>query len=430
MDEMERLPGKFGLDQRQLRTLGLTSLGGILEYYEFTLFIFLTPVIMKVFFPEGISLWLQQVQTLGIFAAGYIARPLGATLLATLGDRHGRRKAMLTSMTGMALATLAIGLLPGWHRIGAWAPLSLLLLRIVQGSAVGGELPAAIVLVAEHVPARRLGLAFGILGASFGMGFVLSSGLVDLLSLGLDQHQWQLFGWRLPFLLGGGMGLMMLWLRRHLDESPVFAASKETGKDGLLKRLARLWKEQRPALLRCLAASIAPAILIPAVQLYPATYFVVVAHYPLQQVAHAQAMMQVGTLCGALLGGWCVDRLGWRRMIPSVAICLLLALVHVYVFSRGEHLATSFFVLGAGVSYVVMVYQPLVYSFPPALRISGIAVVYNLSAAVFGGTTPMLLAVWTRHGPTALVVLPALACLISVVTTPWLWKYRRHDLLS
>ena len=153
------------LNRQDYKTLTLAALGGALEFYDFIIFVFFAAVVGELFFPADIPEWLRQVQTFGIFAAGYLARPLGGIIMAHFGDLVGRKKMFTLSILLMAVPTLAIGLLPTYASMGIIAPLLLLLMRILQGAAIGGEVPGAWVFVAEHVPERRIGIACGTLTA-------------------------------------------------------------------------------------------------------------------------------------------------------------------------------------------------------------------------------------------------------------------------
>ncbi|MEP6511899.1 MAG: MFS transporter, partial [Dokdonella sp.] len=141
------------LTRSDARTLVLAALGGALEFYDFVIFVFFTSVIAQLFFPPDTPDWLRQLQAFGLFAAGYLARPLGGILMAHFGDRSGRKRMFTLSVLLMAIPTLLIGVLPTYASIGYAAPLALLVLRILQGAAVGGEVPGAWTFVAEHVPA-------------------------------------------------------------------------------------------------------------------------------------------------------------------------------------------------------------------------------------------------------------------------------------
>ncbi|MEN3812626.1 MFS transporter [Chromobacterium piscinae] len=147
------------LNRQDCKTLFLAALGGALEFYDFIIFVFFAVVLGKLFFPPSMPDWLSQLQTFGIFAAGYLARPLGGIVMAHFGDLMGRKRMFTLSIVLMALPTLAMGMLPTYHEIGMAAPLLLLAMRILQGAAIGGEVPGAWVFVAEHAPARHTGFA-------------------------------------------------------------------------------------------------------------------------------------------------------------------------------------------------------------------------------------------------------------------------------
>src|SRR5580704_9815039 len=153
------------LTAKDYKTLSLATLGGLLEFYDFIIFVFFAKSIGQLFFPPGIPDWVRQFQTFGIFAAGYLARPIGGILMAHAGDLRGRKQMFTLSIFLMAVPTLGIGLLPNYAKLGIWAPVLLLLLRILQGVAVGGEVPGAWAFVSEHVDPSHVGIACGILTA-------------------------------------------------------------------------------------------------------------------------------------------------------------------------------------------------------------------------------------------------------------------------
>src|SRR5690606_26949605 len=147
--------------------------------------------------------WVRQLQTFGIFAAGYLARPLGGILLAHFGDLIGRKRMFMLSVLLMAIPTLLIGILPTYATIGIAAPILLLLLRMVQGAAVGGEVPGAYVFVAEHAPSGRMGLAGGVLTSALSLGILLGS--ITAVVIATFPEEAVLDGlWRAPFIIGGG----------------------------------------------------------------------------------------------------------------------------------------------------------------------------------------------------------------------------------
>jgi len=152
--------------------------------------------------------WLRQLQTFGIFAAGYLARPLGGIVMAHFGDLLGRKRMFMLSIFLMSVPTLAIGLLPTYAVIGIWAPLLLLLLRVLQGAAIGGEVPGAWVFVSEHVPPRHVGFACGVLTAGLTGGILLGSLVATGINKLYSPADLLAEGWRVPFIIGGIFGLL------------------------------------------------------------------------------------------------------------------------------------------------------------------------------------------------------------------------------
>ena len=149
------------LNRKDIKTLALAALGGGLEYYDFIVFVFFASVIGKLFFPPDTPEWLQQAQAFGLFAAGYLARPLGGIIMAHFGDLFGRKKMFTFGIFLMSIPTLLTGLMPTYASIGIVAPLALLVCRILQGAAMGGEAPGAWIFVSEHVPPKHVGFACG-----------------------------------------------------------------------------------------------------------------------------------------------------------------------------------------------------------------------------------------------------------------------------
>src|SRR5687767_5775498 len=194
------------LTRRDLRTLALAALGGALEFYDFIIFVFFTGAIAQLFFPPDTPEWLRQLQSYGLFAAGYLARPLGGIVMAHFGDRSGRKRMFALSVFMMAVPTLLIGMLPTYSTAGYAAPLALLLLRMVQGAAVGGEVPGAWVFVSEHVPEHRIGFACGTLTSGLTLGILLGSLVATAINKIYGPEQVLAFGWRVPFIVGGVFG--------------------------------------------------------------------------------------------------------------------------------------------------------------------------------------------------------------------------------
>jgi MFS family permease len=206
----------------ELRTLSLASLGGALEFYDFIIFVFFTAVIGKMFFPASLPDWMRQIQTFGIFAAGFLARPLGGIVMAHFSDIRGRKRMFTLSVLLMAIPTLLIGFLPTYRSIGVVAPLLLLAMRVMQGIAIGGEAPGGWVFVAEHARRGQVGFAVGLLTSGLSCGILLGSLVATGLNMAFSQAQIASGFWRVPFIIGGVFGFIAMLLRRWLEETPVF----------------------------------------------------------------------------------------------------------------------------------------------------------------------------------------------------------------
>ena len=280
--------GTGAISAEHWKVLSLSTLGGALEFYEFVVFLHMSPVISKLFSASDVAPWLAQLQVLGIYAVGYLVRPLGGTVLAALGDRIGRKRLFGITLLLMALGTLGIGLLPTYAQIGAAAPILLLLCRTGQGLAMGGEFPAAASYVMETVPENRISFAIGLLTVGFGLGSLLAVGVILLLSSQLPQADYLGWGWRVPFLAGGLFGLFSVYLRRSVKESPVFLQMAQAAHSAQRLPFSALFTRYRRELLVAIGLALVSGGLIQTVQLYPVAYFQVEMQWPRALMSSAQ----------------------------------------------------------------------------------------------------------------------------------------------
>ena len=404
------------LNQQDYKTLSLSALGGALEFYDFIIFVFFATVVGALFFPADMPSWLRLTQTFGIFAAGYLARPLGGILMAHFGDLLGRKRMFTLSIFLMAVPTLLIGLLPVYEQVGYAAPLLLLLMRVLQGAAIGGEVPGAWVFVAEHVPERRIGLACGTLTAGLTAGILLGSlmaTLINALYSAEEVHDW---AWRIPFIIGGVFGLLAVYLRRYLQETPIFAEmqhAKQLAEETPVKAILR---SHRPAIIQAmlltwvLSAGIVVVILLtpPLLQDY----------YKLAPTVtlHANSLAIVMLSLGCILAGWLCDRIGPGKVLVVGGVLLLISSLLFYglIGQHPEWLLPLYSITGLFVGMIGAVPYVMVRAFPPAMRFTGVSFSYNVSYAIVGGLTPMvvsLLMEWSTMGPALYV---AALCLLSI----------------
>lgn len=413
------------LDRRDARTLVLSALGGALEFYDFVVFVFLALPLGELFFPHDTAPWLAQIKVYGIFAAGYLARPLGGIVMAHFGDRAGRKRMFALSVFLMAVPTLAIGLLPTYAHIGVWAPLLLLLLRIVQGIAVGGEVPGAWVFVAEHAPRGRVGFACGSLTAGLTAGILIGSLLTAWLNAHLDNAQLLDWGWRVPFLLGGVFGLIAVWLRRWLAETPVFVQMREARELSREMPLRVVLATQRRSVALSMAvtwmltaAVVVLILLLPT--LAPASFGT-----PARLAAQANVLAACGLTIGCMLFGSLADRFGAAATLLGGSLLLIAAtwVLFADLAAGGAHFTVLYALAGVAVGVVGVVPVVMVEAFPPAVRFSGLSFSYNVAYAVFGAGTAAMIGWLAMHaGRMAPAHYVTITAVVSVFVSGWLLK--------
>ncbi|MBZ4333103.1 MFS transporter [Corallococcus interemptor] len=412
------------LSARDIRTLGLAALGGALEFYDFIIFVFFTAVMGKLFFPPETADWLRQLQTFGLFAAGYLARPLGGIVMAHFGDRTGRKRMFTLSVFLMSVPTLCMGLLPTFATAGYAAPLLLLVLRLLQGAAVGGEVPGAWVFVSEHVPERRVGLACGTLTSGLTLGILLGSLVATAVNTAFTPEQVLAYGWRVPFVVGGVFGFFAVFLRRWLQETPVFEEMRQ--KKALVRELPL------KAALRGHAPAVVVSMLFTWVLTAGIVVIILMTPTLMQQLhgippAKALAANSVATLTltlGCVCYGLLADRLGPTR---AMALGSGMLLVAAQVFYRGvasapEHLVPLYAGVGFCVGVAGVVPAVMVHAFPPAVRFSGLSFSYNVAYALFGGLTPLAVTLALKENPLAPAHYVSAVCAVGLGVSLVLFK--------
>ncbi|MDH4286943.1 MAG: MFS transporter, partial [Gallionella sp.] len=320
------------LSRSDYRTLALAALGGALEFYDFIIFVFFAVAIGQLFFPPDMPDWLRQLQTFGIFAAGYLARPLGGIVMAHFGDLLGRKRMFMLSIFLMAVPTLAIGLLPTYAVIGIWAPLLLLALRVLQGAAIGGEVPGAWVFVSEHVPPRHVGFACGTLTAGLTGGILLGSLVATAVNKLYAPAELLAEGWRVPFIIGGVFGLLAVWLRQWLHETPVFKEMqlRQTLADEL--PLKTVLREHRPAvILTMLMTWLLSAAIVVMILMTP-TLVQKLYGIPAAIALQANSIATLALCFGCVVFGALADRFGAGRVL--VGGCALLGITSALFYQQ------------------------------------------------------------------------------------------------
>lgn len=375
------------------KTLGLAALGGALEIYDFIIFVFFALTLSQLFFPPEMPEWLRLLQSFGIFVTGYLARPLGGILMAHFADKLGRKKVFSLSILMMALPCLLIGIMPTYAQIGYFAPLLLLALRVLQGAAVGGEVPSAWVFVAEHAPVGHRGYALGFLQAGLTFGYLIGALTATFLAQTFTPTEILDYAWRYPFLLGGVFGVIGVWLRRWLSETPVFMAMQAQRENTVELPLRTVLREHRLAML--------PAMILTCVLTSAVVVFVVITPTMMQKTfgmtaSHTFALSALGIVflnIGCVLAGLLVDRIGaWRTvMLYSLLLPLGIGVLYTCLIIEGQWIGLAYAVAGLSCGVVGAVPSVMVSLFPARIRVSGISFTYNVAYAAWASITPLLL---------------------------------------
>lgn len=371
------------------RVIAAGAIGNVLEWYDFAVYGYFATAIGHAFFPTEDPI-AQVLSAFGIFAVGFLMRPIGGALVGHIGDKYGRRAALTFSVAAMAIPTFLVGVLPGYEVLGMLAPIVLTFLRMVQGLSVGGEYTTSIIFMVEHAPPGRRGLigALGCCGAVGGI--LLGSATGALLTAALPADVMSAWGWRIPFLLGLLVGLAGFFLRRHLADSAIKGGEgrsplRETIQwhSGLLLRLAGL-------------------SMFNAVSFYLLFVYIVSWVQLADGIAPAHALeinsISMMVLLPCMVGmGALSDRLGRKPILLAATVLAFVSAVPLFWLMHQEgrllvQLGQLGFVLSVG---MFLGTQPtlMVEEVPAAIRCTAIALGYNVTLGVVGGLSP-LTATW------------------------------------
>jgi MFS family permease len=427
------------------RILVAASLGTLFEWYDFYLYGSLAVFFGGLFFPKG-NETAQLLASLATFGAGFGVRPLGAIVFGHLGDLIGRKHTFLITMATMGLSTALIGFLPTYSHVGLLATILLVLLRLVQGLALGGEYGGAATYVAEHVPDDRRGYYTSFIQTTATLGFFLSMGVIGTVRVVIGEDAFRAYGWRIPFLLSFALLAVSLYIRIKMKESPLFAKLKATGKvsKNPLKESFANAVNRKYVLLALLGATAGQGVVWYTGQFYALTFLQSVlkvewkAAYIIVSIALAIATPLF------VLFGWLSDRVGRKKIM--LAGCALAALTYVPIYMGLRHFANPLqpvamvALIFVQMVYVCMVYAPiaafLVELFPTRIRYTSMSIPYHLGNGWFGGFLPLIAtavtaSAWARRvfGSGAMytgLLYPIAVCLLTLLVGGLFIHETRH----
>lgn len=378
---------------KQKKVVLAGAIGNALEWYDFTIYAFFVPIIAQQFFPNK-DPFLSLIATFGVFALGFLVRPLGAILFGYIGDHRGRKRALMISMIMMSCPTLLIGILPNYSSIGWLAPMLLIALRLIQGLAVSGELTTATVFLIEHADVNRRGIAGSLAMAGALLGMVLSATFATCISRSLNAIDLASFGWRIPFLMGGVLGIVGLWVRIRSIEPVLY--EKVHAKEALrsISLVNHLSSLNYRTLFKGICLTSIMAIANYFLIAYFNTFLVEKEGLPLRSVMVVNTIALSLQMLTTISMGRLSDYLG-RKVVLGAGMLSLMAVVYPVFWLLTQHdiylalLGEVLFALAAG-TLTGLIPTTLAEMFDTYHRNMGISISYNISLALFGGTVPLV----------------------------------------
>ena len=404
--------------------------GNILEYYDFTVYSVFSIVIGKAFFSHE-SEFVQVLGSLAVFAVGFVTRPIGGILFGYIGDRYGRRIALICSMLGMTIPTFAMGLIPGYDVIGYYAPLLLVIMRLLQGLCISGEGAGAAIFVLEHYGNLRPGLITGIVQGSNIVGTLLAS----IVGIIIETHFSHVEdAWRGAFILGGMMGLAGFYLRLRVSETPIFEAliaTKHTVKAPFIYVIKDAWLQM--LLTFCIGGMASSVVYL--IKTYVNVFFNNVMHLGSTMSLIYVSYSSIILMLTMPFFGFLSDIFGKLRVIISAAIAIQVLAIPVMMLMGSvvvwhQILAlTALSTLAGAASGVAYIF--IIALFTPEERFTGVAFSYNLGIAVFGGTSAMIARLLVEK--TQLSYAPAFyimaTSMMFLIVLYLVWKFSKRKII-
>jgi len=418
------------------RVIMASSVGTMIEWYDFYIFGSLTAILSPKFYPPGNETF-QYVAYLATFAVGFLVRPFGALFFGHIGDLVGRKYAFLVTLSIMGFSTFAIGLLPSYATAGWFAPIVLLLIRVLQGLALGGEYGGAAVYVGEHVPDSKRGFYTSFIQITATLGLFVSLVVILVTQNSMSKEDFAAYGWRIPFLISIILVLISLYIRLKMKESPIFAELKSTGMTSTqpLKDAFTKWPNLKQVLISLFGATAGQGVVWYTGQFYALFYMQTILKI---NAKTANIIVAIALLIGMpffTVVGALSDRIGRKKLM--MAGCLLAVVTYIPIYKAMERAAGNnvvtvksarnkvtgaisltamtqdatgayapakeapapdvpllvLFVL-IQVLYVCLVYGPiaayLIEAFPAKIRYTSLSLPYHIGNGVFGGLLPLI----------------------------------------
>ncbi len=373
-----------------------SSVGNFIEWYDFAIYGFMATVLADIFFPSS-SPTASLLQTFAASALAFCFRPAGALVFGWLADHSGRRTSLIVVLTLMAVSTTAIGCLPSYTQIGAWAPVLLILCRIAQGVSAGGEFGSAVSFMMEYAPQHRRGLYSGWQSFTTGLAFLVGTGTAGAMSSGVsldDMHAW---GWRVPFLLGAPLGLVALYFRLRVAETPLFRHAHDarstrvrSGDDDRHQDRSR-----HTTVMFALGTVVGWVCASQVFLIFMPTYLRTSLHLPLSDSLIAASVANAAFAFFSPVFGWLSDRAGRKPLMIAASASITVGAYPLFLLLDTNTPVAVLTALAIGGALVAALTGPaaamLSELFPTRYRSTGLGASYSLAVAALGGTAPIVI---------------------------------------
>ena len=378
------------------KILFLSSLGGMLEFYDFVIYGIFSAYFASQFFP-GHDTLLSIIESYVVFVLGYLARPIGGIIFSHIGDEKGRKQVLIITVVLMGISSLGIGALPTYASIGIFAPILLLLLRLLQGLAIGGELPSTYVYVRESIP-HKASLSFGIIMSVIVSGLLFGM-IINFILTRLFNHQQLVdFGWRIPFFIGGALCLVSYKIRQQLHETHAFEAIKNKPEFPIL----HLFKNHTQAVVAGTFITAVLAISIVTFIIFMPTYLLKILKFSPAIASSNTLYLTLTTLIVAFCVGYLMEKLhlGAHKVFKNFTVLAIIASgIAFFMLKNGYSLVIPMIILGTIAGFFTALSPAIITTlFPTEVRLTGVALCYNLGFSIFGGLAPVVITSIIRNG--------------------------------
>ena len=374
------------LTRQERKIVGLAALGGMLEFYDFIIYGIFSVYFANQFFPGNNQL-LTIIESYVVFVLGYIARPIGGIIFSHVGDEHGRKKVLIITIILMGLSSLGIGILPTYSQIGIAAPILLLLLRLTQGLALGGELPSTYVYISETMPHKR-GTGFGITMTGVNSGLLLGMIINQLMNALLTPAELSNYGWRIPFIFGGMLCLISYKIRKTLQETAAFNRIHDKPEFPL----AYLFKNNLNQLIAGIAVtSIMSGLVVIAIIFMP-TYLHEILKIESKAISHIMPVAMICNVITIYITGKIANATPPYIILRNLVMTTIILGPLSYWLIANGFWEGGIVILGILEGTAAMIIPLLITClFPTKIRLTGVAMSYNIGFTIFGGLAPIII---------------------------------------